>query len=597
MNMQDEDHRNVQDHNTALMLAHAAKAKWLLKGTIIQEEPVIILATQLIDAENGSLFATGRVEGERGLSVFDLIDRLTVKIKASLSLPEQALTEEDPPVTYVTTTSLNAYKHYLEGVDYLHKFYLVDAIEAFMKSLEYDSTMAMSYYYLSVLVDSSYIVKAVKYSDKAPRLNRKYILAAEAVANRNLDSAITIWKDIASNFPDQKHANYLIGSYRYEQSNYGEALEYLEKAIEIDPNFKLPYRGLAYTHLKLSNHENAVEAANKYVSLAPDEAEPYDCLGDIYVEIGRTDDAIKAYGEALEVRADISITTLKLGKAHFWKGQLDSALTLFHKVSNDDYYFVRSEARLSMACIESVKGNFLKSMQMLDEYIAADIEDKNRERYPLFRSHKAILYDLMNRNDSALVEIDKCLSIYRKADFAYYVFHHSVYYYNVQSYHIQLIAFSGLSDSAKVLTDHLVADLNEKKLPLMPYYQATGVIALAEDRYDEAVEFLTKAIHPDNPLHILSRYLLGEAYLESGDFNKARDSYRDLTTNYYHDCTLWCTFQVLAHYKLGLAYYQLGEYGNSKKELEKFIDIWGKADIIIDEIEDARAILAQLKRS
>ena len=233
---------------------------------------------------------------------------------------------------------------------------------------------------------------------------------------------------------------------------------------------------------------------------------------------------------------------------------------------------------------------------MLDEYIAADVVDKNRERYPLFRLHKAILYDLMNRDDSALIEMNKCLSVYQEADFASWAHSQFLYYYNVQSYNIQLIAFSGLSDSAKTLADHLATDLNKNGLPLMPYYQAIGAIALADGRYEEAVESLTQAIHPGNPLHILSRYLSGEAYLESGDFKKARNSLIELTTTYYHDCNLWCTFQVLAHYKLGLAYYQLGEYGNSKRELEKFIDIWGEADIKLDEIEEAHNILAQLER-
>ncbi len=80
-----------------------------------------------------------------------MVDKLTTELKKDLSLPAQAGKEETPKVADVTTHSQEAYRYYLEGMEYNNKYYYAEAEKSFKKALEYDSTFAMAYYQLSTI--------------------------------------------------------------------------------------------------------------------------------------------------------------------------------------------------------------------------------------------------------------------------------------------------------------------------------------------------------------------------------------------------------------------------------------------------------------
>ena len=110
------------------------------------------------------------------------------------SPPDRAKAEPDREVAEVTTKSPEAYRHYLEGVDYLRKVYHSEAEEHFRKALELDSTFAMVYYRLSSIVEASdqraMIAKALEYSDKISWREQHYIKSQEALLSADYARAI-----------------------------------------------------------------------------------------------------------------------------------------------------------------------------------------------------------------------------------------------------------------------------------------------------------------------------------------------------------------------------------------------------------------------
>jgi serine/threonine protein kinase len=137
------------DKDVASQVARKANAKWMLLGNILQTEPQIILMAQLVEVATGNAIASQRITGEPNEQIFSIVDKLTVEVKNDLSLPAQAQKEEDPEVADVTTHSPEAYRYYLEGLDYFSKFYWGEAEKSFEKALEFDSTFAMAYYWLA----------------------------------------------------------------------------------------------------------------------------------------------------------------------------------------------------------------------------------------------------------------------------------------------------------------------------------------------------------------------------------------------------------------------------------------------------------------
>ncbi|MDP3025175.1 MAG: serine/threonine-protein kinase [candidate division Zixibacteria bacterium] len=77
----------VVDRNVATEVATKAGAKWMLLGSILQEEPQIILTSQLVEVKSGRVLSSQRVSGEPGEKIFPLVDRLTAELKKGLSAP------------------------------------------------------------------------------------------------------------------------------------------------------------------------------------------------------------------------------------------------------------------------------------------------------------------------------------------------------------------------------------------------------------------------------------------------------------------------------------------------------------------------------
>ncbi|HVP35980.1 MAG TPA: serine/threonine-protein kinase, partial [Terriglobales bacterium] len=155
------------DRNVATEVATKAGAKWMLLGSILQEEPQIILTSQLVEVKSGRVLSSQRISGEPGEKIFSIVDKLTVELKKGLSLPAEATKEPTRSVADVTTHSEEAYRYYLEGVDNIYKVYTKEAKESFQKALKLDSTFAMAYYRLANYATSEeeqkkLIAKAVK---------------------------------------------------------------------------------------------------------------------------------------------------------------------------------------------------------------------------------------------------------------------------------------------------------------------------------------------------------------------------------------------------------------------------------------------------
>ena len=89
-------------------------------------------------------------------------------------------------------------------------------------------------------------------------------------------------------------------------------------------------------------------------------------------------------------------------------------------------------------------------------------------------------------------------------------------------------------------------------------------------------------------------YHFGKAYLEIGDVDNAiKTLERDIT--YLREELFYSPyFHVRSHYVLGMAYEQSGQKDKAAIQYKKFLDIWKDADPGIPEIDDARKRIAAL---
>ncbi|UCE18903.1 MAG: protein kinase [Gemmatimonadota bacterium] len=579
------------DRDVATEVARKAGSRWMLLGSILQVKPQIIITSQLVDVGSGSAIASQRITGAADDNIFTLVDKLTVEIKNDLTLPDAAREEPDRPVADVTTHSPQAYRYYLEGMDYNSKLYDIEAEKSFEKALEYDSTFAMAYYRLSILKGGSekkeMIAKAVAYSDKVSWKEKKYIKTREAYASGDYIRAIEELQKIVERYPEEKEAFLWLGYYYDNHLRQSEqAIRSYSKAIEIDPLYKNIYKALAYLYDDVGDFEKSIWAINKYISLAPDEANPYDSRADLYAYNGKIDQAIESYKKALEIKSDFYVSLAKLGHMYLFQREYPRAESFYQKLCSSTDKDIRSRGRLLLAFIPLHQGKLERTLQVLDDGIAADRMEQaggwyNALKYVL----KTIVYEEKGNLNLALTELEKSIEIYGKYNPEGKNFERASYAW--------LLAENGDFEKAEEVAEALREYYEENDPSQMyDYWCALGWIEKARGNVEASVTSFEKAAKDVRYFWVL--YPLAKAYLQSGRLGEAVAEFERVLTRHDEYRAFFVSWAVKAHYLLGLAYEKSGWNTKAVEQYEEFLDIWKDADSGIEEVEDAKSRLARL---
>jgi len=582
------------DKNVASEVATKAEAKWMLLGSILQVEPQIILTSQLVEVKTGRVLSSQRIDGEPKEKIFSIVDRLTVELQKSLSLPAQDKPEGGRSVADVTTHSEEAYRYYLEGVDYFYKLYTAEAEKSFRRALELDSTFAMAYYWLADIKtgeeQKALAAKAVQYSNKVSQKEKFYIECLQAGISENKVQEIKILEKIIENYPNDKEGYFLLATvYQLQLREFEPAVVNLNKAIAIDPLYKIAYNMLAYAYNELGDFEKSIWAINQYISLAPGEANPYDTRADLYAYNGKLDQAIDSYRKALEKKPDFYSSLMKLGCMYLFKGEYAKTDSCFKLLSSCDSKDTRSLGRFFLALVPLYQGKFTDALQILDDGIAADRMEQT-EGEPNIGKHnlKALTYSEKNEQDLALKEIEISQNITRKTKSNDPV--------NMRDIYAVVLAKEGKVKEAEAVLQALKKDVEGKnKTGMDNYWRGLGIVALLTGDSKNAVTYLEKGIKEAPSPLFEARYFLAQAYLESGKIGEAVTELEKALLRYDENRAVYAIWSVKAYYLLGLAYEKSGWNNKAIESYETFLDIWKNADPGIPEVADAKERVKKLR--
>ena len=95
-------------------MARRAGAGTMLTGSMSRLGERWILTSQLVDVAGGMVLQSERIDG---VDLYAMVDDLAARIRADLGIGGKGA---DPQVRDITSASLEAYQHYLAGVDYLN---------------------------------------------------------------------------------------------------------------------------------------------------------------------------------------------------------------------------------------------------------------------------------------------------------------------------------------------------------------------------------------------------------------------------------------------------------------------------------------------
>ena len=588
------------DRSVATEVAASAGAKWILTGDILQTEPTIVLTSEVSVAETGEILTTHRIDGEEGEDLFAVVDRLSAEIKASLTLPERATVEIDRPVAEVTTHSPEAYRYYLDGLEFGEQLYWTEARAAYKKAISYDSTFAMAYYRLANIAMGSerkeMAGRAVEYADRASKKEAMYIKQFKAMIEENYDEAVEILEKLVAEYPEEKEALMTLGGYyKSLQFDAAKAAEYYKKAVAVDPLYKNAYNMMAYNYNDMGDFENMLWAINKYIELAPDEANPYDSRGDLLARNGKIDEAIESYRMALEIKPDFYYSVQKLGHMYVYKQDYEKATEYYSMLSASSSQDWRAVGRECIALIFMHQAKFEKALEVIDAAITADrMEQAGKTRHPDKYFQKSLIHFETGDFDAAVAEYEVGMKIDREVHPENVVARRDLYTY--------VLLHAGRPDEANKVFEDLTGDLKEKG----EIYEAAAMLAEALKEHgsgnaEAAADLATRAFDlvPNSRAgaDFGSKFFLGLSLLDAGRLSEAVREFEAMLDSYDEKRAAVPIWSVKSHFYLARAYELSGWNDKAIEQYEIFLDIWSDPDPGIAAVEEAKERLANLKRA
>jgi len=266
--------------------------------------------------------------------IFDLQDEITQKIvfalKVTLSPEEQARFRQAP------TTSLDACDCFLRGMEYLHRFArgdIAQAQELFARAIELDPNYAAAYARLGLTYELEWVFQ---WTRDVQILERGLALAQKGLA---LDSTLAdVHKTLSGLYLHQR---------RYEQAQaeveqavtlapsdaegYArfamvltfsgqpvEAIKRAEQALRLDPHAQgWFFFQLGFAYYTTRRYEEAIDVLQRARILSPDFLSIYRTLAAIYSELGRQAEARAAVAEMRRLNPEISIDAMRQGGLPF----------------------------------------------------------------------------------------------------------------------------------------------------------------------------------------------------------------------------------------------------------------------------------------
>jgi len=575
------------DSRTAVEVANRTRSRWLLTGSILQEGTRRALAVQVSDVITGDVVVALRLPGETQDDIFSLIDLLTSKLEDYLPLPREALSETNPNVANVTTSSPEAFRHYLDGIEYSAKLYSSEARSSFEQAISIDSTFAMAHYYLATLGLTDEIEKAVKYINNAGHRDRYFIRSRAAWIAGDAESAIKELIEAERKYSDEAIIPYTLGTYEYSRGQVAVAIDYWRKTLAVDPQYKEALNQLVYAYQGLGDFEQAILAVEKYISLAPGEANPYDTKGDLYAANGDIEKAADCYRVALTLKPDLEISREKLAYMLVYGEDYEAADSCFRQLTDSNNPDTRSLARFSLAFSPLAQGQFTRCLEILGQAIAADSLAFGEERCPSNRLLKALVLYEVGKLDQAAAEVQKAGAVFARVmpggrpGYRHFL--------------AQFLAESGQLGRARTLATELRVDRDSSDQSLSEYWYAIGCIELAEGSSTTAIEALKQASVSNSESTFAARFQLARALLEAGQHGEAAQELQNLVSDYSARRLFFGAWNVKIHYYLGRAYEQSGWDKSAIEQYQRFLHLWRKADEGIGAVDDARKRVERLR--
>ncbi|MFC1568934.1 protein kinase [bacterium] len=602
------------EKETGFELCHLEGIQTIVLGSFIKADNIFATDIKVLDVQSKQLMASASSRGNGVGSILEnQIDELSNSISLGVGLSEKMVESTSTRIMDVTTTSMEAYKHFLKGREYYERNYLNDAQESLEKAIGIDTTFAVAYLYLSFVseylrnVDKSKAVlkKAKLYASTATEKERLYIDANYAgTIERRWEERRQILRKLKKKYPREKQAYHDLGwDYQYSK-RYVEAAKEFNTVLKFHPQYGPALNGLAHTYGEMGDYEKAIVIFKQYSEMFPGDANPIASMGELYLLMGRLDEAIGQFNEAVAIKPDITLHQYLAYTFALQENYSTAIEVLDQFISNASTPGLKGQGCFWKGIYLSWCGRYHNAIEALDR--AESFVNSMGNEYGVAVAHMIRAFIHYERNNFELSKrgFERWSTYCQNGGYA------SDPGASILGFGLIDIKDGNIDDAKSKLHDmnlNLVK-LKENKDPdymrnlfIKNLYQME--LLLAEGALKEAINMGEKNTRIEFRLGTrrliawnipFQQDALARAYFANGELDKAIQTYEDLITFTPGKKDLRL-INPIYRYRLAKLYEGKGWPGKAIEQYQNFLEIWRDADNDLPEFIDAKARLFELK--
>jgi tetratricopeptide (TPR) repeat protein len=266
------------------------------------------------------------------------------------------------PFQPTPTPTRTATSYVAEAEEYYWQGQLTEAISTYEEAVRRDPTVVDNYIPLvRLLVFRGRLDEALDYAETA------LFVEPDSAAARAIRAMALDWKssELADQGLDQDASDMLI-----------EALNEINKAIELDPSSAEAYAYQAEILFDLVNYEQADEAIADALLMNPDSVDVQRIAGYLMEFRGYRQEAIDYYTEAVRLHPRLAMLHHSLGRTYIGAGEIDLALDSLQTAveldsENSEYLYFMGYAYFTIGERELAADYFKQAVELRPDYPAA----------------------------------------------------------------------------------------------------------------------------------------------------------------------------------------------------------------------------------